>query len=254
MIASGVGRSGTTVLRKALGEHPLLHSTDCENNIIYDVLKTARHNCTFPSRQATMRVPKSNYDRQFRLLLLHLLWPKVMRGKQRPQGIMAASDLTAKRADYLLEAFPQARIVYIIRNGIAVLSSRMSHPNFCHVPFAQHCQIWTRAQEMVAWGADSAHNSSFCLVRQEELLDAAMARKTFERIFADLNLPFCQAGLDVVLQKTFHPTSFQREDVAKSNDLTKRGERWRLWTTEQRKTFESVCGDAMRELGYEIPW
>lgn len=251
MLASGVGRSGTTALRHCLSAHPDLHGTGCENNIIFDVLATANHNCTSPSRLATMLVARPAYDRQFRLLLLNLLWPKPHRGARRPAMLLATTDLTADRAAYFTEAFPNGRIAYIVRNGIEVLSSRISHPNFRETPFEEHCRIWTQAHAMALWASG---RPDVALIRHESLLQPESARAAIAVMSQTLGLAFHQGCVDVVIEKHFHPTAFAAEQREASQDLRQRQDRWRLWSAEQRAGFQAVCGEAMEYFGYPIPW
>lgn len=251
VLVSGVGRSGTTALWQALSRHPALHGTGNENNIIFDVLETARHNCTYPSRRATMHVAPPAYDRQFRLLLLNLLWPQPRRGAARPRMLLATSDLTPPRAEYLPRLFPAAHIVYIVRNGIEVVSSRMTHSHFADVAFDEHCRIWCLACSLAEWGQD---RSTFLLVRHEELLQPDSARRVIGETLARLGLPHCQSCVDTITGGRFHPTRFHAEREAASGDLAQRQERWRLWSEEQRRTFSTLCSDAMRFFGYRVPW
>ena len=251
LLVSGVGRSGTTALRHCIGAHPDVHSTETENNIIYDVLETARHNCTYPSRKGTMHVAQPAYDRQFRMLLLNLLWPEPRRGNQRPNMLVASTDLTPDRAEYFLQLFPEGCVAYIVRNGISVISSRTRHPHFSDVPFEQHCEIWTNASAMTKWGEG---REGFGLIRQESLIDAGFARDAVADLFAEVGLSFHEACLDVVSKNVYHPTT-SGEGAAKQNtDLAQRSERWQQWTDEQRDVFVRVCGPAMHELGYSTPW
>ncbi len=249
LILTGVGRSGTTVLRHSISAHPDVHSTETENNIIHDVLETARHNCTFPSRKGTMHVAQPAYDRQFRLLLLNLLWPSPRRGSERPGMLVASSDLSPERAEYFLQCFPGGRIACIVRNGIAVVSSRMKHPNFCEVPFEKHCEAWTNAAAMKDWGAG---RPEFGLVRQEALLDENTARTSLEALLEKIGLPFSDACLKVVNENQYHPTEEAGENAGQ--DLAGREERWQSWTEAQRDTFNRICSDAMTSLEYSVPW
>jgi len=251
IVVSGVGRSGTTVLRHCLSAHPDLHSTDSENNVIYDVLETARHNCTYPSRRGTMRVAPPAYDRQWRLLLLNLLWPEPRRGRYRPRKLLAASDLLPERAEYLYRVFPGVRIIYIVRNGIAVVSSRMAHPNFRQNPFEEHCRRWAAARDMALWGAS---RSGFVLFRQEDALDSADAERACRRMLEQLDLTFCRECLRTLTQNRYHPTVLGEESREEAEDLAQRSERWRLWSDEQREEFADICREAMRYFEYTIPW
>ena len=251
IVVTGVGRSGTTALRHCLSAHPDLHSTGNENNIIFDVLETARLNCTYPSRKGTMHVAPAAYDRQFRLLLLNLLWPEPKRGKERPKGLLATSDLTPNRADYLLRVFPTAGIVYIVRNGISVVSSRITHPNFRNEPLEEHCRRWAATREMAEWGSA---RSEFVLIRQEDLLTGENAEGCLRRALDIIDLSYDQTCLTALLEKRHHPTRFEDEKPEHAADLRKRAERWRLWSEEHRSVFEQRCAETMRFFGYPIPW
>jgi hypothetical protein len=41
-------------------------------------------------------------------------------------------------------------------------------------------------------------------------------------------------------------------DVSKV--LAERRPPYETWSDEQKRTFKEICGDGMRELGYEIPF
>ena len=251
LLVNGVGRSGTTALRHCISAHPDVHSTETENNIIYDVMATARHNCTFPSRKGTMQVAQPAYDRQFRLLLLNLLWPEPRSGRQRPSMLVASTDLTPERAEYFLQAFPGGRVATIVRNGIAVVASRTRHPNFCDVPFQQHCKSWTNANAIAKWG-DGREGCG--LIRQEALIDAAIAKDALQALLSQVGLSFHENCLEIVLKNVYHPTTSGEGETEQDANLARRSERWQQWTDQERIVFAETCGSAMRELGYEIPW
>jgi len=250
ILLSGIGRSGTTAARRALTCHPLLDSTGQENNIIYDLLETSRRNRTMPPRRYAMRVPEERYLKLFTSLILDLLWP-APRG-DRPAALLAFSNLTPDRADELKILFPDSRIVYIVRNGIEVISSRLLFETFGHMTFEDHCRVWRNAEAMARWGAPRA---DFFLIRHEELLDEGSAGAVFDALWPFLELarcPDCLASL--IGDRRAHPTVHPDESCADSADLTKRRERWKYWSRGQRDHFEAECGQAMRAFGYGIPW
>ncbi|MFC1453458.1 sulfotransferase, partial [Verrucomicrobiota bacterium] len=241
VLVTGIGRSGTTVLRHALGAHADVDSTGTENNIIQDVLAAALYNCTFESRKANMHVAPPAYHRQFGMLFLNLLWPQPRKGRARPRMLMASSDVRPDQAEYLCEVLPGTRYVYIVRNGIEVVSSRMAFRTFMDKPFEWHCEVWSATRKLAAWGAE---RRDFLTVRHEELLDRERAEQAVRRILEDAGLRFRRECVDVLLNKTFHPTQFENEKKDATADLSRRAERWRLWTDAQRRTFGRICGDA----------
>ncbi|MHC4141730.1 MAG: sulfotransferase [Planctomycetota bacterium] len=254
VVLSGVGRSGTFALRDALGRHAQVHSTGSENNILYDLLSTAQRNCTIEARRIAMQVDQATYDRLFHDLILNLLWPEPR--TELPRQLLAFSNLLPDRAAYLCRLYPgqvgaaKVRIVYLVRNGIEVVSSRLRFGNFVDLPFRQHCEVWARSVEMAEWGRD---RDDFLLLRHERLLVAETLSESLDAFWTFAGLPAEPKIFERLLNVCYHPTS---EDDANSpgETLRKRADRWRDWTDEQRRTFADVCGETMRYWGYEMPW
>ena len=196
-----------------------------------------------------MRTPQHDYDRNFHNLLLNLLWPVPRR--RRPRTLLAYSAIRPSWAVYLCQVFPEARIVYIVRNGIEVVASRMQYHSFKEFEFRQQCETWCLSYDVARWGEDS---QDFKLVRHESLLDATHAEALFTDIFEWVGLPSDRQCLETLFSRQFHPTSCPDESHHSSQDLATRKERWRFWTDEQRTTFAEQCGEAMDYFGYPIPW
>jgi hypothetical protein len=254
VVLSGVGRSGTFALRDALGRHPQVHSTGSENNILYDLLSAAHRNCTIDARRIAMQVDQATYDRLFHDLILNLLWPEPR--PELPRQLLAFSNLLPDRARYLCRLFPgrpgaaRARIVYLVRNGIEVVSSRLRFGKFVELPFRQHCEVWARSVEMAEWGRD---RDDFLLLRHEHLLEAETLAESLQRFWTFAGLPAEPKIYERLLNVCYHPTSAENAS-APAETLRTRADRWRDWTDEQRLTFSVVCADAMRYWGYEMPW
>ena len=249
VLVSGVGRSGITVLRNSLGAHDLIDPTGSENNVINDVLQAAYDNCTKPSRKSAMRTSQHDYDRNFQNLLLNLLWPPPRR--RRPRVLLAYSAIRTSWAIYLWQVFPEARIVYIVRNGIEVVASRMQYDSFKRFEFQQQCERWTLSYEVARWGEGF---EEFKVVRHESLLDATRAEVVFTDLFEWIGLPPDRRCLETLNSQRFHPTSYPGESEQSRQNLAERKERWRYWTDEQRAIFVEECAEAMDYFGYPIPW
>jgi hypothetical protein len=254
VVLSGVGRSGTFALRDALGRHPQVHSTGSENNILYDLLSTAQRNCSIEARRIAMQVDQATYDRLFHDLILSLLWPDPR--PELPRQLLAFSNLLPDRAGYLCQLFPgrpgaaRTRIVYLVRNGIEVVSSRLRFGNFVDLPFRQHCEVWARSVEMAEWGRD---RDDFMLLRHEHLLEAETLAESLEAFWTFAGLPAEPKIFERLLNVCYHPTS-EGDASTPGETLRTRADRWRDWADEQRLTFAVVCGEAMRYWGYEMPW
>lgn len=252
-VLSGVGRSGTTIVREALSRHPDLDSTNLENNILNELLNVASRNCTLPDRVHAMRVPQRTYDAHFRALVLRLLWPRPRQAT--PSRLLAFSNLTTTSAAYLARLFHNVRIIYIVRNGIEVVSSRMRFEPFMHRDVASHSESWQLAHDMARWGAG---RGEFLLVRHEWLSERGGPERMMRTILPFLGLrehaPCVEAFGEGLIHPTSDRTSSTIEAKGVAGELRSRAERWRSWSEDEREAFESRCSEAMAYFGYELPW
>lgn len=256
LMFSGVGRSGTTIMRKSIGLHPDICYNGMENNVVQDLLRTALNNCTADSRRSAMAVDQDSYDRIFREAIEQLIWPE--KDNHNKKCLMAATNLTPDIAEYIGNVFSDCKIVGLIRDGMEVVSSRMRYPSFTNLEFKSHCETWIRAAEMAEWGNG---RECFRLFRYEWLSDNDQTRNELSKIFLWLGLDPLDAAADQMLTKRFHATDDEGTVQTFNQDATDRirlhqdrADRWNQWSDEQREQFESICGDAMKRLGYKLPW
>lgn len=251
LVLSGVGRSGTTALRMSLGRHSNIVYNGAENNIVMDILQTALHNCSYPSRKASMQMSPSRYNKAFRNLILGMLYPRPVLRITKTGRWMVSTDITPPLAEYLKELFPEMRLIYLVRNGIEVVSSRMVFDGFRERPFSWQCEIWARAEPMIRWGLEQDY---FYLIRHESLLDRESVSQVFGDLWRWLGLKDDSRCLETLTGSIYHPTSFANEDSSKACDLRNRTSRWEFWDDEQRDIFVKHCSSAMAFLNYKIPW
>ena len=251
ILVSGVGRSGTTALRLSLGLHPKIVYNMAENNIVMDLLATGLRNCTYPSRKASMQMSQRKYDKTFRNTLLSVLFPQPAPFRPLPKAWMAHSDITLPLAGYLRQLFPALRIVYIVRNGIEVVSSRMLFEGFKDRPFEWQCEVWGKAAEMIRWGTTQDH---FFLIRHEDLLSQNTSSRVLDNLWTFLGLKPEQRCADALRNQRYHPTKSPLEAAAAEDNLQTRAQRWQFWSEAERQCFTAHCAEAMTFLGYDLPW
>lgn len=198
-----------------------------------------------------MQMSQDRYDKAIRNHLLNVLYPRPPFAVIRPKRWMASTDINPRLVGYLRQLFPEVRLIYLVRNGIEVVSSRMVFEGFKDRPFAWQCEVWAQAEKMVRWGAAQNY---FYLVRHESLLD----RKSVTRVLAGLwswlglkNDPRCA---EVMATNSYHPTILTNETPGDAKNLDRRKGRWEFWSDEERSIFVDTCSSAMAYLGYEIPW
>lgn len=268
LFLSGVGRSGTTALRTAFGRHPSIVYNGLENNVVQDVLEVAERNRSMPSRRCQMGISEESWLAAFRQLLHSLLWPGAeLATSQDVQGgrrvLMAAVNLTPQLVAPLQAVFPGARLVCLIRNGIAVISSRMRYRSFAGNPFEDHCHVWNRSAAMALWAMQ--HPDQARVFRQEWTGDRAALDAELAGLFSWLGLEPGPEVAETLLTTRFHPTGdstqpaprlLQQVPVAMSDQAAleaARRERWLHWTDDQRAVFRRMCGGSMHQLGYIVP-
>ncbi len=252
LLVSGQARSGTTVLTKAIAEHPHVYSNRVESNVIKQIMIAGRGTTCDPSQSAQMMVSLDAHNLLYRRFVLHLQFP--INGQldiARPKAVSTFSAMNPSAAEFAVEVFPKICFANIIRNGIEVVSSRSRHRVLKKNSFDTHCRAWTAGREMVEWGNDQ---SIFVLFRHENLLDQSKCANNFEKLFETAGVEPNPAAAEYVRTTQHNQTSFEQEPASNQSDLSTRGARWQYWTAEQRKIFAEICGETMQFYGYAIPW
>jgi hypothetical protein len=251
LLATGQGRSGTTVLTKALAEHHQVYSNRVESNVMHDVLDAGHRSSSMTSRISQMVVPRAEHDLVFRRMLFALLFPTDGWDQDElPAAVSTFSAMDIGPAEFAVESFSGIHFANIIRNGIEVVSSRMAHRVMGSQTFENQCTAWAAGRRMVQWGEG---RDDFTLIRHEDLLDETACRDTFDHLFQRSGLPHDKSSADYVLKFRRNQTHYEHESDEDKKDLTKRLNRWEVWTKEQRKMFVDICGETMEFYGYSIP-
>lgn len=263
----GGSRSGTIVLLKAMGRHARVLSTPSEDPFITDVGGMV-HSLEFCSEvekqyyQDTLRISQAYiYDRLRRLALESALGPHYGIKQLLKLAILKKVNPLGKRywctktfpgknvAQGLMRLYPEARFIWILRNGVNVVHSRCLFPAFRDLPFEEHCQHW----------ADSIKRFSYLLeftetvmVHQEDLVDDP--DRVFRRIFEEFRIDYDPGPTRYALTHHVHPLG--DESTTKGSDIKKilseRPPAYQDWTQEQMAIFKNICGEAMQLVGYEI--
>ena len=254
LLVSGQGRSGTTVLTKAVGSHSAIYSNMKESNYIVDLVWSVMRACKMEHRRSQLAVTEQELQANFRNALWHTLFPidGWRNGEGTPPAAVSTfSALRSEVADFLIEFLPNVHIVNIVRNGLEVVASRMAHEHIGKRSFREHCIAWAAAMDIIGWGKS---NKQFSLIRHETFLDPDATAKTFRELFSTLELAQDDAPTQFVCGGLINTTRLENDTDQSVDDLANRKERWRSWTDSQRETFTEICRPAMLSLGYEMPW
>lgn len=263
----GASRSGTIVLYKALGMHRHILAMPSENPMV-DYLAGAAVPFEFGSEawyfNESVKMDRTAYYERLRQLLFETTGGSQMGFKtlakalvQDPLAFPAKRHWCVKcfplqdNARALTVLYPEARFIYIVRNGIDVVQSRTQFPVFADQTFEQQCEFWVQAARKF----DYLRQWDRCVeVRQEQLLTDPEA--VFARIFRDLDLQDDPAPARYVRTTLVHSRGdvATRENVDVRKALAEREPSHARWTEGQRETFKRICGDDMQRLGYALPF
>jgi hypothetical protein len=259
----GCGRSGTTLLGAMLGAH-----SECicppESHFKVSVLRSCR------TREGDI-----DLDRALHLTRIHWrfkLWGIAVDPRRAPRSSFADLlvwlveryadkhdmpgsiwvDHTPENTNYasvLLQLFPRARIVHIIRDGRAVANSIMPldwGPNTI-----VKAAPWWKAMVREGLALETRlPEDQIVPVRYEDLVNEP--EKTIRRLCTALDLPY-EPG--ILRANGFQPpgyTASQHTMIGKRPDPS-RARRWRtMLTPRQIEMFEALAGDLLEQLGYPL--
>ena len=244
-VVSGIGRSGTTILRKSLEIHSEIHSTETENNLVYDLLEAL--DMSINRRSKSIKTSNDQHLRLFKNLILDTTFPEA---NSHSKINTLFCDLRIESFKQLLNIFgDNCKIVYIVRNGVEVVASRMTKPQFKHFTFEDNCKIWAQSMNVVKSALDSQH---FLLLRHENMLNGEDLTVMYEMLFKHLKVSFQLDYVEFVKENFCHPTKLNSEDK-QIKSLVNRKNRWSKFNEKDKETFMDICADAMDYFGYTIP-
>lgn len=265
----GGSRSGTIVLFKAVGLHPQIFSTPSEDPFITDVGRMAYDLAYANERdvhyyERTLRVSRDYiFDSLKRMALESAIGPHYGLKHLVRQSLADKKLLSARRywctktfpgentTKGLQALYPNAKFIWILRNGINVVHSRGKFPEFKDLDFSEHCQHWAESIRRFAYLAEMP---TATVVHQEDLTDDPDS--VFRRIFNLLGVPDHPASTEFALNNHVHPLADEsiHQGVNVKEVLKQRKPPHESWSQEQRDTFKSICSGAMVRAGYDMPY
>jgi hypothetical protein len=140
-------------------------------------------------------------------------------------------------APFLLECFPDAKFIYLVRNGISNVLSRMQKFGGS---FSGHCSDW--ASSVTEWLEVREKLPHYLEIRQETMLENP--GQVAEQVCEYLGCPDAVAGVTASLQTGTRERTgagIGRQYLAQTE-----------WPPERAAEFRRRCGAAMKVYGYAL--
>ncbi len=263
----GASRSGTIVLYKSLGTHPKIFSMPSEDPFISHVASGVtpfEFGDETDYFEESVALSKPYLYKQLKRLCFESAAGPNFGWKNQVKGIMnqKSSFFTKtmwcvktfpleQHAHSLLKLYPNARFIYIVRNGIDVVQPRTKFPAFRDLSFEFHCQFWVQAAKKFAY---LNHLPEAVQVRQEEL--QSDPDDMFRRITAHLGIEHHVNPVNFVKTTLVHSMGDKQthENVDVKKSIIEREPGYATWDEQEREIFKKICGASMEAHGYAIPF
>jgi len=144
-----------------------------------------------------------------------------------------------RSAPFLARCFPDAKFIYLRRNGIANLCSRMAKFGE-HFDFRESCHDWSAC--LNDWARVRAHLPHFLELRQEDMQDVPDA--VAASIAAYLEAP----GRAQDIADSLASNALERTGAGIGRYLLEHTG----WNAEQIAMFQRICGETMTKFGYPM--
>lgn len=258
----GAGRSGTSVLLQALGQHPAIIAFPGESPFLTSIGGDAT---LFSGQEQSyyrnaIRLSYSSIINKLRRLGFeasggeHYALKTIAKHKVSHQQFSnsaikywAAKTFPTELVSEGLDAvYPGTKYVYIIRNGLEVVHSMTKFHGFKENDFISHCRTWAASAEKYAYLQIKPN----ALTIRHELLSKE-PDCVFSKIYKFLALTDNGQSADFTKTNVIHP--LDKTDVHTDSSqalLSKRGSPSALWNKEQRAIFLDICAYQMNKFGY----
>lgn len=235
----GSGRSGTTFLANLLNKATEAHVVHEPIRADFVAYRHAFHDANAAER----------YVKQFRKKEMYL------RAHGRPHTVYGeVNSLLRRHASALQQAFPDATLLHLVRDGRDVVRSMMARRTL--LP-DDPGTIGIRPTESDRWAEEWEEMNRFARLCWYWQVDNAYLRQTigqtkqFEKILESYD--YFNSEILVPCGLTISHSLWQ-EAVKNPSNATEQHQlpSWGAWSEAQQRIFLRICGNEMRKCGYKV--
>jgi protein-tyrosine sulfotransferase len=269
------GRSGSTLLRMILGQHPDVYVPPELNNLEVVIQKYRKYYRFLPWSQC-VQYTLSEFVRSVSFEYWHLplapIYQKAILLKGEDRSLEAILDLlyremmanhkssavwwgeksinNAISMETIAPLYPAARYIHLIRDGRDVVASYQAY-GLISKDFQKNCFYWMDSIRNFRKAAARTPLPYVLEIRYETLVIEPYC--TLRKVFDFLDLDFDPAWLDFRKMKSFHPDLDDR-DMHQNLKKPITQERIGTWkqrlSPQQQRHIQEYIGPFLREFGY----
>lgn len=253
IVMGGAPRSGTTLLRRMLDRHPAIVSGP-ETKLFVP----AAFNLEWLARAYDIpldELRRMRAESTSQAAFIDAFAARVLRASGKTRWA-EKTPMNIRSLDWILERFPQASVIHIIRDGRDVVCSMRGHPDWrwqgggwqkvlVPRPLEVHARRWVADTAM---GMDRRAHPAYVEIRYEDLVTDP--ERTLREVCRGVGADPDPAWLAAVTRPEDPARPSERPDDKGGVSRASIG-RWRddLTADEQRRVMD-ICGPRLRELGY----
>ncbi|XP_063238776.1 protein-tyrosine sulfotransferase-like [Bacillus rossius redtenbacheri] len=191
----GVPRSGTTLMRAMLDAHPEVRCGQ-ETRVIPRILQMRSH--WLRSQKESLRLEEAGLSKEVLDSAIAAFCLEIIARHGDPAPRLCNKDpLTLKSASYLAELFPEARFIFMVRDGRAtvhsIISRKVTITGFDLTSYRQCLTKWNAAIQVMHAQCREVGASRCLMVPYEQLV--LHPRGWMERILGFLDVPWNESVL-----------------------------------------------------------
>ena len=253
----GIGRSGTSALLKAVGEHPDFDKFSARGEAPFiaefiDFLN--QFETQSPNKDYNVKNYKLDSEERSKVFarMMYQLH-SASRGPDRARFWTSKISFNERIVGRMEELFPRFGVLYIVRNGIEVVNSSRNFHGFSSMDFEALCRRWNGSVRALRFAEE---RRDVAMMRHGDLVSDP--HSVLQAAFQKLRVPHSDAPADFIssniFNSSFSPTSSDTEKAVAGRTLSERQtEAWNSWSDSEQETFLSICEPEMRRLNFGIP-